>query len=77
MTFRIAQISDTHLSLTKPFFVENFRNLAAGLAGARPDLVINTGDVSLDGANREEDLAAARGFHEAGLADPLFHEPKT
>ncbi|WP_119418196.1 metallophosphoesterase family protein [Desertibaculum subflavum] len=65
MTFRIAQISDTHLSLTKPYFVENFRGIAAALGAARPDLVINTGDVSLDGAGREEDLAAARGFHEA------------
>jgi len=65
MTFRIAQISDTHLSLTKPYFVENFRGIAAALAVVKPDLVINTGDVSLDGANREEDLAAARGFHEA------------
>jgi 3',5'-cyclic AMP phosphodiesterase CpdA len=65
MTFRIAQISDTHLSLTKPYFVENFRRIAAALAAARPDLVVNTGDVSLDGTTHEDDLAAARGFHEA------------
>jgi 3',5'-cyclic-AMP phosphodiesterase len=65
VTFRVAQISDTHLSREKPFFVENFRVVAAALAASAPDLVVNTGDVSLNGVADEGDLAEARRLHEA------------
>ena len=65
MTFRVAQISDSHLSREKPFFVENFNAVAAAVAACAPDLVVNTGDVSLDGATAEGDLAEARRLHEA------------
>ena len=65
MTFRIAQISDTHLSDRKPFFVDNFRRIAAALRDSALDLVVNTGDISLDGASVEDDLAAARALHDA------------
>ncbi|WP_043834217.1 metallophosphoesterase family protein [Muricoccus aerilatus] len=64
MTFRLAQISDTHLSDRVPGFRANFDLLAEHLRAARPDLVINTGDISLDGADRAEDLAFAREAHE-------------
>lgn len=65
MVFRIAQISDTHLSEEKPFFIENFRRIGAALRVDRPDLVLNSGDISLDGAAGEADLAAARALHDA------------
>jgi Icc protein len=65
MTFRIAQISDTHLSAEKPFFVDNFRRIGKAIRAEPPDLVLNTGDIALDGASREGDLAAARALHEA------------
>jgi Icc protein len=64
MVFRVAQISDTHLSPAKPHFVGNFRRLAAALRATKPDLVINTGDISLDGADSEADLRLARQLHE-------------
>jgi 3',5'-cyclic-AMP phosphodiesterase len=64
MVFRIAQISDTHLSAEKPFFVANFTRVAEALAGERPDLVVNSGDISLDGADRDNDLEAARRLHD-------------
>jgi 3',5'-cyclic-AMP phosphodiesterase len=68
MSFRIAQISDTHLSRDKPFFVDNFSAIGEALRRERPDLVLNTGDMSLDGASRASDLAAARDLHdELGL----------
>ncbi len=73
MSFRIAQISDTHLSDTKPFFVDNFRLIAQSIRRASPDLVLNSGDISLDGATSnaaraESDLASARRLHdEIGL----------
>jgi 3',5'-cyclic-AMP phosphodiesterase len=65
MTFRIAQISDTHLSRDKPFFVENFNVVAAALRASAPDLVLNTGDMALDGAAEEDDLVEARRLHDA------------
>ena len=69
MTFRIAQISDTHLSDTKPFFVDNFVRVGEALRATKPDLVLNSGDITLDGASRESDLAAARVLHDSlGLA---------
>jgi Icc protein len=64
MSFVIAQVTDTHLALTKPFFRENFAVVAAALRARRPDLVVNTGDVSVNGADLREDLVAARAMHE-------------
>ena len=65
MTFRIAQISDTHLSDAKPFFVNNFVRIGEALRESKPDLVLNSGDITLDGASRESDLAAARVLHDS------------
>ena len=68
MTFRIAQVSDTHLSDDKPYFIDNFRRIGRAIGETQPDLVLSTGDMSLDGASNESDLAAARALHdELGL----------
>ena len=64
MTFRIAQISDTHLSDRKPFFVDNFVRIAEVIRDSKPDLVLNSGDISLDGAGHEADLATAKQLHD-------------
>jgi 3',5'-cyclic AMP phosphodiesterase CpdA len=53
---RIIQISDTHLSPGKAHFADNWAPLARWIAEQRPDLVIHTGDVTVDGAEVEEDL---------------------
>jgi 3',5'-cyclic AMP phosphodiesterase CpdA len=53
---RIIQISDTHLSPGKVHFADNWAPLARWIAEQRPDLVIHTGDVTVDGAEVEEDL---------------------
>jgi Icc protein len=63
MTYRIAQISDTHLGREKPFFVANFLHVGRHLAASRPDLVLNSGDMSLDGSACEDDLAESRRLH--------------
>ncbi len=65
MSFVIAQITDTHLALTKPFFRDNFAVAAAALRASKPDLVVNTGDVSVNGADLREDLVAAKEMHDA------------
>ncbi len=59
---RIIQISDTHLSRGKPHFVGNWAPLARWIAEQRPDLVVHTGDVTVDGAGVEEDLAYSAGL---------------
>lgn len=64
-SFRVIQVSDTHLSRERPWFVPNFEAVMRIVSARRPDLVVNTGDISLDGANREDDLAFARDCHAA------------
>jgi 3',5'-cyclic AMP phosphodiesterase CpdA len=54
---RVIQISDTHLSRQKPHFAGNWPPLAAWIAAERPDLVIHTGDLTVDGADTEDDLS--------------------
>src|SRR5260370_35364856 len=56
---RIIQISDTHLSRGKPHFADNWPPLSAWIAAQDPDLVIHTGDVTIDGADVEDDLRHA------------------
>jgi 3',5'-cyclic AMP phosphodiesterase CpdA len=56
---RIIQISDTHLSPGKAHFADNWPPLARWIAEQRPDLVIHTGDVTVDGADVEADLQYA------------------
>ena len=53
---RIIQISDTHLSPGKAHFTDNWAPLARWIGEQSPDLVIHTGDVTVDGADLEEDL---------------------
>lgn len=57
--FTVAQISDTHLGDGTSLFRANFDIMVQALAVAPPDLVVATGDVSLDGADAEADLAFA------------------
>jgi hypothetical protein len=45
VTFRIAQISDTHLSAEKPFFVGNFERIGEALRAARPGRNLALGQV--------------------------------
>ncbi|WP_187829914.1 metallophosphoesterase family protein [Siccirubricoccus phaeus] len=55
--FTLAQFSDTHLGAPTPLFRGNFERLAAALATSPPDVLVASGDVSLDGADREADFA--------------------
>lgn len=65
--FRLTQISDTHLSRARPFarLVENFHRVSEHINAARPDLVINSGDVSWDGPTSRDDLSYAKDLHAA------------
>lgn len=63
MSFTVVQISDTHLGASTRLFRANFDRVAAALNRLRPDLIVHTGDVSMDGADREADLACAVSAH--------------
>lgn len=53
---RILQISDTHLSRVKPQFASNWAPLADWVREQRADLIIHTGDLTVDGADSEVDM---------------------
>ncbi|MBA8903522.1 metallophosphoesterase [Phyllobacterium sp. P30BS-XVII] len=54
---KIIQITDTHLSPGKEHFNPNWAPLAQWVTDQKPDLIIHTGDLSIDGADIEDDLA--------------------
>ncbi len=63
--FRLTQISDTHLGRRFPSLIENFHRVCEHIDACRPDLVVNTGDVSFDGPTSRDDVVFAKGLHQA------------
>ncbi len=65
--FRLTQISDTHLSRAPRFarLTDNFHRVSEHIDAARPDLVVNTGDLSWDGPISRDDLKYAKELHAA------------
>lgn len=59
IVFTLAQVTDTHLGARTRLFRANFDRIARVLDAERPDIVVTTGDVSLDGADQEADMAYA------------------
>lgn len=72
--FRIIQISDPHLGLRRPFFQHNWEVLVELLNAETYDLIVCTGDMSIEGAELEDELAfAARQFER--LNGPVVFVP--
>jgi 3',5'-cyclic AMP phosphodiesterase CpdA len=75
---RILQISDTHLSRTKPHFAPNFAPLRDWVLRQDADLVIHTGDLTVNGADDEADMrdgaALMRSLGVTFLAVPGNHD---
>lgn len=65
MPTRVAQISDAHLGASRDPFGPNFDLAAQQIRDARPDLLLATGDLSLDGADDDADIAHAARRHAA------------
>ncbi|GGI22800.1 metallophosphoesterase family protein [Bradyrhizobium guangdongense] len=63
--FRLTQISDTHLGRRFPGLIANFQAISEHIDASRPDLVINTGDVSFDGPISRDDVEFAKSLHDA------------
>lgn len=64
-TFRLTQISDTHLARRLKLLTDNFDQVRAHIDATRPDLVVNSGDVAFDGPSSRSDLEFARSLHQA------------
>lgn len=71
---RVVQISDTHLSPAKQHFACNWEPLTTWLTAQAPDLVIHTGDVTVDGADVEEDMRHCRALLDT-LGVPVLSIP--
>jgi 3',5'-cyclic AMP phosphodiesterase CpdA len=63
--FRLTQISDTHLAPRMTPLIDNFHRVSEHIDAKRPDLVLNSGDVSFDGPTQPDDLTFARSLHDA------------
>lgn len=70
----ILQVSDAHLSPRNALFRGNVARILALAEANPPDLVVASGDLSLDGADRDDDLALAAAMH-AGFPAPLMALP--
>ena len=57
---RIVQVSDTHVSRKRAYFVDNWDVFVDEMQRQPPDLIVHSGDVSFDGADDEDDIAFAR-----------------
>ena len=57
---RIIQVSDTHISRKRAYFVDNWDVFVGEMQHSRPDLIVHSGDVSFDGVCDEDDIAFAR-----------------
>jgi 3',5'-cyclic AMP phosphodiesterase CpdA len=56
---RIVQVSDTHLSETHAYFMDNFDVFVAEMDALQPDLIVHTGDVTFNGPDRPADFSFA------------------
>jgi 3',5'-cyclic AMP phosphodiesterase CpdA len=72
--FRLTQISDTHLARRLKTLTENFHRISEHIDTTRPDLVVNSGDVSWDAPTHRDDLEFAKALHDA-LPVPCRHLP--
>ena len=70
--FRLTQISDTHLARHHTLLIDNFHRVSEHIDATRPDLVLNSGDVSFDGPTSRNDMVFAKQLHDALPVDCLY-----
>jgi 3',5'-cyclic AMP phosphodiesterase CpdA len=63
-SFRLIQISDTHLARRLTTLTDNFHRISEYIDARRPDLVINSGDLAFDGPTHRDDLDFAKTLHD-------------
>jgi 3',5'-cyclic AMP phosphodiesterase CpdA len=72
--FRLTQISDAHLARRLQKLTDNFHRVSEHIDATRPDLIVNTGDLSFDAPTSPDDLQFAKELHDA-LPVPCRHLP--
>jgi len=72
--FRLTQISDTHLARRLQKLTDNFHRVSEHIDATRPDLIVNSGDLSFDAPTSPDDLKFAKELHDA-LPAPCRHLP--
>lgn len=72
--FTLVQFTDTHLGAGTSLFRRNFETVVARLSGNPPDLIVASGDVTLDGADSEADFAFTRAAFDR-LPRPILAVP--
>jgi 3',5'-cyclic AMP phosphodiesterase CpdA len=63
--FRLTQVSDTHLARRYQSLTDNFHRVGEYIDATRPDLVVNSGDLTFDAPTHRDDLEFARTLHDA------------
>lgn len=58
--FTLVQLTDTHLSASRPFFQFNFERVVEAMAEIAPDHIVITGDLGLNGPDDIADVAFAK-----------------
>ncbi|WP_075217753.1 metallophosphoesterase family protein [Mongoliimonas terrestris] len=58
-TFTLVQLSDIHLSRSRPFFQFNYDIALEAVADIEPDVIVVTGDLALNGPDDADDIAFA------------------
>lgn len=69
-SFRLVQVSDTHLSRSHAYFEDNWAVFREAMRADPPDLIVHSGDVSFNGPVAVDDLAFAAA-EMAGLGVPF------
>jgi 3',5'-cyclic AMP phosphodiesterase CpdA len=72
--FRLTQISDTHLARRLSNLTDNFHRVSEYIDAKRPDLVVNSGDLTFDAPTNRDDLDFAGSLH-AALPVPCRYLP--
>jgi protein tyrosine/serine phosphatase len=62
-TARVVQLSDSHLSARHGYFVANWAAVVEQLSADPPDLIVNSGDLSINGSDDDSDLRFAVAQH--------------
>jgi 3',5'-cyclic AMP phosphodiesterase CpdA len=85
LSIRLVHVSDTHLSRSHAYFIDNWRVFTDEMAKAPPDFLVHGGDVSFNGPVSDDDIAfaaaemaalgvpfrAIAGNHDIGEAPPF------
>ena len=76
--FRLTQISDTHLARRLQQLTDNFHRVGEHIDATRPDLVINSGDLSFDAPTSRDDLLICQGVarRAAGALPPSSRQSR-